>query len=273
MDYKKLCRKYLRSIKSEKVSSSEIAEYHQMVREEIAYLIDSGERDRLSSALTLGIGVHLEEVGKQMILDGNVQGWKLLEQELIWFAKSIMEERQDISLDARNFGGVIGMAMYWQYWDLAEGVAAAAQRTFQAYPERFHNQKTIHVFVAALYYRYINGKLPDFFSILPQDHLYQNLMSNWHDINHFTILLDQVCDFHVFSVHDDQKDKMVELLAFDFIPFDLHAIGILRDKEGLPMPTISHPLMESALGKIPTQRPGYDSGQDELLQLLLRQQR
>ena len=273
MNYNKFLKKETDKLKKDPLPEEDIQEYKAMVVDEINSKVASNERKGLAESLGLAIGVHLDTNAKHRILNGDNSAWVLIEQQTYWMAHIIEKVPGSIHMDSRNYGGILGMSMLWGYDDLAALIAADAERAFQKDREKFERAQAIHVFMASLYRKYKDGTIPEYFSILPPDHIYQRLIASWQDEAAYAKLMPEVCDYHLYSAYDDGKNKMLEILTFDLIPFDIRTIELVRKKEGLPTPAIDHPLLKTPLADIPAQRPGYDPASDEILQLVLKNEK
>lgn len=74
--------------------------------------------------------------------------------------------------------------------------------------------------------------------------VYNDVLAHWNDEVALGEALVRICDYHCENMDDDGGDWKPEFgeAPFDLIPWELLAIGRIRQLAGLVMPTISHPL-------------------------------
>lgn len=59
------------------------------------------------------------------------------------------------------------------------------------------------------------------------------------------------CDYHLAQSVDAQEHRQFVWAPYDLFPVDILAIARVREKQGLPMPEVDHPLMQTPLAKPP----------------------
>ncbi|EHS57789.1 hypothetical protein [Paenibacillus sp. Aloe-11] len=275
MDYSMYIKYFNRAIKEYKetiIPQEEIEEILLDVKEDIDEKIMDKERNELALALGYLIGVHLEQNAKNKIFNGEAEAWKLIEKQIIWLTQIIKSVPNSGRVSAWQLGGLIGLSVLWNYEDIAELTYEYANKLFAKDLEFYAENKTHHVFMTCLYHKWKTGQMPPLFDILPEDHVYQRLLKHWNDSEKLEELLYEVCDFHIYSASDTPK-KSKEILSFVHIPYDIYCIQMIREQEGLETPSIKHPLLQTALGHIPKERPGYDVDADEILQYVLQHEK
>ena len=74
--------------------------------------------------------------------------------------------------------------------------------------------------------------------------VYTEVLTYWNDDVSLGDALVRICDYHCENMDDDGEDWKPEFgeAPFDLIPWELLAIGRIRQLAGLVMPAISHPL-------------------------------
>jgi hypothetical protein len=273
MDHSAFFKKELNKIVKEDFPEDEISESLELVVEEINIRLDDKDYKNLSEALDTSIGYHFDDNAKNKIMKGDTSGWHLIERETYWLAHMITHVKDAYSSNDRMYGGTLGMCLLWGYDKEAAAVAAVAEKTFSGNKVFYSTERFIHVFMAALSKKAITGSWPAFTDLIPKDHIYQRLIAAWNDESAFAQLMLEACDYHIYSIYDDGGNKANEILAFEFIPFDIRSIEFVRAKEGLPNAQIDHPLMQTPLAAIPAERPGYDPAGDEILQLVIKHEK
>lgn len=95
--------------------------------------------------------------------------------------------------------------------------------------------------------------------------LYEDLLNAWESEQRFAKTLLAACDYHIEQAFDDsQKDTQDFFYAlYDLFPLEILAIRRIRRDQGLPMPQLDHPLMQTKLADPPESMPKID---DALLQ-------
>ena len=270
--YWKYFDRAIKEYKKRVISDEEVKEIRDARLNEMKDFIQKNERNRLAERLGLLIGVHLEMNAKHRILNGEPSGWILLEQQLFWLNQMIKSNPSSGDVSAREIGGLIGLSLLWGYEDIADLTYKYATNMFMKDRDFYAENKTHHVFMTCLYHKWKTGEMPELFTILPEDHVYQKLMRSWNDANHFGEYLYELCDFHIYSL-SDTPHKLSEILSFDCIPYDYYCIQLIREKEGLATPNIEHPLLQTPLAAIPKDKPGYKLDEDEILQFVIQNEK
>ncbi|MEZ2661042.1 hypothetical protein ACBP89_23910 [Aneurinibacillus aneurinilyticus] len=270
--YWKYFDRAIKEYKKRVVSDEEVKEILDDRMKEMKDLIQKNERNCLTDCLGILIGVDLEMNAKNRILNGEPLAWILLEQQLFWLNQMIKSNPSRRNVSDREIGGLIGLSLLWGYEEIAELTYKYATNMFMKDRDFYSENKTHHVFMTCLYYKWKTGEMPDLFNILPDDHVYQKLMRSWNDTNNFGEHLYELCDFHIYSL-SDTPHKLSEILSFDCIPYDYYCIRLIREKEGLATPNIEHPLLQTPLAEIPKDKPGYKLDEDEVLQFVIQNEK
>jgi len=270
--YWKYFNRAIKEYKKRVISDEEVKEILDDRMKEMKDLIQKNERNCLAESLGLLIGVHLEMNAKNRILNGEPSAWILLEQQLFWLNQMIKSNPSERNVSDREIGGLIGLSLLWGYEEIAALTYKYSTNMFTKDRDFYSENKTHHVFMTCLYHYWKTGEMPELFNILPEDHVYQKIMSSWNDTNNFGEHLYELCDFHIYSL-SDTPDKSSEILSFDCIPYDYYCIQLIREKEGLATPSIEHPLLQTPLAEIPKDKPGYQLDEDEILQFVIQNEK
>lgn len=270
--YWKYFNRSIKEYKKRVVSDEEVKEILDDRMKEMKDLIEKNERNRLADRLKILIGVHLEMNAKNRILNGESSGWILLEQQLFWLNQMIKSNPGRRNVSDRQIGGLIGLSLLWGYEEIAELTYKYATNMFMKNRDFYSENNTHHVFMTCLYHKWQTGEMPELFNILPENHVYQKVMNSWNDTNNFGNHLNELCDFHIYSL-SDTPDKTSEILSFDCIPYDYYCIKLMREKEGLATPNLEHPLLQTLLAEIPKEKPGYILNEDEILQFVIQNEK
>ncbi|MGE7953518.1 hypothetical protein [Lysinibacillus xylanilyticus] len=270
--YWKYFNRVMKDYKKRVILDEEVKEILDDRMKEMKDLIQKNERNCLAESLGLLISVHLEMNAKNRILNGEPSAWILLEQQLFWLNQMIKSNPSERNVSDREIGGLIGLSLLWGYEEIAALTYKYSTNMFTKDRDFYSENKTHHVFMTCLYHYWKTGEMPELFNILPEDHVYQKLMSGWNDTNNFGEHLYELCDFHIYSL-SDTPDKSSEILSFDCIPYDYYCIQLIREKEGLATPSIEHPLLQTPLAEIPKDKPGYKLEEDEILQFVIQNEK
>lgn len=103
--------------------------------------------------------------------------------------------------------------------------------------------------------------------------VYDDILNAWDDIDRLESALIRACDYHWEETQD--MDDLGHVGAFSWTPYnifpvEIHAIRRVREDQGLPMPTIDHPLMQTMLAHPPARMPEVH---DEVLDQIIRRAR
>ncbi len=117
-------------------------------------------------------------------------------------------------------------------------------------PEYFWNKRQFEPFVYKLYATFGTDRLNP---LLVKDDfgLYSEVFTNWQHPEKLAETLSLLCDYHCKNMFDNGGLWKPEFAfpPFELVPFEILAIYKLRDRLGLPTPSIKHPLMETGLAK------------------------
>lgn len=92
--------------------------------------------------------------------------------------------------------------------------------------------------------------------------VYQRCFDHWNDDGLADALKD-ICDYHFKSnVDKGGLEDPFSWSPYQFLPVEIFAIKRVRELQGLTMPTVDHPLMQTPLAAPPDPMPTY---QDEVL--------
>lgn len=271
MNLLKYFDKKINSLRSEPISNEEMKEFVAIVWEDINYRIAEKDVKGIAAVLALAAGPRLDAHGRNLILNGNDSGWRLIEQNAYCQGYMFQSQlKQGFHINSKSIAGILAMCVNWRYDNFAQACLKFGLKEFTDNPDRFKDQQQIQVFVAALAHRYYFNDFPEYTQLLPQDHVYQRVINAWDDEELLSSLFPEVCDAHIYATYDDGKRKTTDNFCFDFIPFDLQLLKLLRNKEKRPVPVIDHPLLKTLLADIPLERQDYDPVNDQILQAVLK---
>ena len=86
---------------------------------------------------------------------------------------------------------------------------------------------------------------------------YVEVFARWDHDEAFAQAIQAICDFHVEQSVDRGDESIGEFSRYPFniVPFEIFAIRNVRRREGLSMPTVSHPLLSPPFGDVPSDVP------------------
>lgn len=96
------------------------------------------------------------------------------------------------------------------------------------------------------------------------DGVYARVAEAWNS-EAFGEALDAACEYHLEQAMDEQSVRN-DFRAYSIAPVELVAIRLVREREGLRMPEVSHPLAHTPLAQMPIGPTGYDPTSDPWVQ-------
>jgi len=204
---------------------------------------------------------YLSNLGAYHVLnDETEKGWQELEQQ---FYLEALTTYAIGAQTAKSCGDLLLASIAFGNDELAQWMSGLLQtRLAQGITESNWDKRSVPCFAAWLFGRWSkNGDTPTVTGV------YQPVVAAWADEAALAEALDAACEFHVAQVLD--HDLGVELLSFRAAPFELAAVRAVRQREGLAMPTVGHPLANSTLANIPLGPTGYDPASDSWVQLAM----
>jgi hypothetical protein len=104
----------------------------------------------------------------------------------------------------------------------------------------------------------------------PTLHVYQDVLENWAspDLSIVSELLDKSCQYHMREIHRESG-----YAEFYFVPYEMFAVDVLvwlneRQKHGLEMPELIHPLFRFGCNQLPIQSPELTTEQNIVLGMI-----
>lgn len=274
MEHKKLIsafKKEINKIKKETISEDTISEWYDLIKEGIQKDRKDGYQATIARNLTIGIGVHAGEYPKQLILNGEKEGWKYITRFLLW-QEHILEKLFDYKeVSSRTIGCIIGLSAIWGMNDLAKRSRDYFQLLFESNKEKYAQKETHHLFMALLFDLHKTENInQELYAILPEQNGYKRLLDNWYTADEKLLgnLLFEICDFHIYSSLD-LKNKFSEILSMNYIPYEVRLIEKIRQNQGVIPFQIEHPLLETQLANIPEYKYEWDLSKDEVYQYLV----
>ncbi|MED0742099.1 hypothetical protein P4S87_15840, partial [Aneurinibacillus aneurinilyticus] len=152
--YWKYFDRAIKEYKKRVVSDEEVKEILDDRMKEMKDLIQKNERNCLTDCLGILIGIDLEMNAKNRILNGEPLAWILLEQQLFWLNQMIKSNPSRRNVSDREIGGLIGLSLLWGYEDIAELTYKYATNMFMKDRDFYSENKTHHVFMTCLYYKW-----------------------------------------------------------------------------------------------------------------------
>ncbi|ARS42232.1 hypothetical protein CA265_22255 [Sphingobacteriaceae bacterium GW460-11-11-14-LB5] len=278
MGHEKLIQKFKKQIKDLKTEAFTEASLKKVFDDIIRYIdedVKDKAFDRLASNLTMGLGVHAGDYPKHLILNGDKDGWKYITRYLLWQDHILYKLFNYKEVSSRSVGCIIALATIWKMEKLAQLSRDYFQLLFNQDKKSYTHDETHHLFVATLFDLYSTKSInQDFYDTLPKEHVYKKFLDHWNTENLevlATIIFD-ICDMHIYSALD-LKDKFSEILSLDLIPYEIRLIQVLREQNGLAMPKVSHPLLETPLAEIPAEKPEWDLSKDQVFQYLISKEK
>nr|WP_314562027.1 hypothetical protein [uncultured Capnocytophaga sp.] len=235
-----------------------------------------------ASCLRSSIGVHLDILPKHLLLNGDKEAWIYFTKNLLWQEKIITElfnlpqippRYSVIAPSSKSLGGLLALSTIWGKEEMSSIFRKYINLYFNDYKDSYKNTELHHLFVFTLYDLLKTKQLnEDFLTILPENTIYKTFLSIWDttDLEFLSKVLYEVCNQHIFSTMHTPT-KFSEIFNFAFIPYEIKLIELLRKQKQLETPIINHPLLKTPLAQIPLEVPFWEVQQDEVLNMLNKQ--
>ncbi|MGG5508299.1 MULTISPECIES: hypothetical protein [unclassified Myroides] len=274
MEHEVLAKKFKQEIKEvlkRDLSEDVLNRTFTSIKTRIDKDIKEGYFNSMCSTLAFGIGIHGGDYPKQLILNGDTEGWKYITRYLLWSQHIIEKRNKWFDVSNRNMGSILAFSQLWEMAELKPIIRAYFQEYYEEEKEKYKKKESHHLFVALVFDLLEDGSYEEaMFQFLPTGSVYQTFLENWNTTDDalYQKLIFDLCDAHIYSCLD-VKNKMTEILSHDLIPYDIKLIEKLRTKQGLSAPKVAHPLLETALYDIPKEMIPWNLAEDEVYQYLL----
>jgi hypothetical protein len=96
--------------------------------------------------------------------------------------------------------------------------------------------------------------------------VYEGIFESWSKPKELAKAVAAACEHHLEGI--GQGDNIGEFERIPLVPVEIAALRPVRAKEGLELPDVDHPLLQTPLAKIPSKRT-YDRAKDERLERFL----
>jgi hypothetical protein len=228
------------------------------------------KNDTTRAALVLGLGFAnwYGQCGVRAVLDGEKEGWADIDRtcHYLWL-RALTVHR---SMQASEAASVLATAVVLDEDAMAESLATRLirsmddQKLFQVWEE-----SAFATFMVKLWGLYRGLDIDVARPKIAPLRVYQAILDAWHDDAALASAVSAACDYHLEQTME--KSPYPEFFCFPFMlfPADILVIGAVRQKLGLSMPEVSHPLLDTPLAKVPPpgERPrmGADPLFDEVL--------
>lgn len=206
-----------------------------------------------------------------LLISNNEQGWGHAQRcyrYLCWSRRSYLaylDRKHFKSLDINEFALLLAHAIAIRDDSFADYLGRRLTASYIAGDEQFTEWEFMpfEPFMVTLYARWRNVDLSAAKTKMRDLDVYQTLLDRWHELDAFKNALEEACEYHVLHSDDTHVEvgEFHTALYMEF-PVELLAIKRIREDEGLPMPEIEHPLMQTMLARLPDRMPAVE---DELL--------
>lgn len=277
MEHRKLIKafnKEIRTLQKKTVSEEELKGWYTLIKESIQDDIKDGYKETIARNLTLGIGVHGGDYPKNLILNGEQEGWKYVTRFLYWEEHILRRLFDYKEVSSRTIGCIIGLALLWDMKELAQLARDYFQMIFEKDAQRYALKETHHLFMALLHDLFITEQInQELYPVLPEQHVYRRLLDHWSTTDEALLrgLMGEICDYHIYSSLD-LTNKFAEILCLNYIPYEVRLIQKMRQAEGLNNVSVDHPLLTTPLAQIPESKVEWDLASDEVYQFVLRRE-
>jgi len=189
--------------------------------------------------------------GSRRVLDGDAQGWADLDIVLHY-------EWWDARIEASNTllawaATTLAHALVFGEERMAGWLAARMIRGLEDKTFGSWENHPFAVFTLELWHRFSGAPRPDLDRPgIARLGVYRAILDTWQDGTGLVTALMNACDYHLDqTVYSDEVYKEFDRVPYELFPVDILAIAAVRAKQGLPMPELDHPLMQTPLAKPP----------------------
>lgn len=234
-----------------------------------------GYEKALKNRTVVGAGVWacLESLGQfyydlrgcKRVAEGNfIDGWRDIERSTYYGAMrlSILEPKLLQSYTGECAGRLLGHSVLLEWWDIAERMARIVVDNSKAWPCALFQSFAVEMW---------RRLRPDATMTGPSAPLgvYQKILDAWTDEAHLAEALLEAIEYHLqnTTMFEDSDNAFTDV--WELAPLEIELIRKVRTAEGLSMPAIEHPLLDTPFAQIPGPPSRYRPEDDSLVQQAL----
>ncbi|TKD03380.1 hypothetical protein [Polyangium fumosum] len=206
------------------------------------------------------------------VLNGRVESWAHLDRVLQynWWDTRIDPGGTHV-LDAAH---TLAHALVFGEERMAAWLAARMIRSIDDKAFGSWDLSPFAVFMLELWHRYAGTPRPELDRQgIARIGVYRSVLDTWNDGQGFVTALLNACDYHLDEAVYSDANKEFLTSPYDLFPVDILAIAAVRAKQGLPMPELDHPLMQTPLAKLPPNNTRPRMPPDPLLEAVIEKAR
>jgi hypothetical protein len=218
--------------------------------------------------------------GTRLVLEGDESGWLLVQRSFwytVWSARILLAKldmRKAEKLAAHSIVFPLVHALGNREDSFALWLGSRLVEALERRDKRIYGWHSAPFWVMApalfdLWQGTGAGGVLSKFSLRPP---YAALIENWTRPERFLDALIVACRYHVEQAFDDNADEPRDFFQplYNIFPIEMLAIKRIRQEQGLPMPEIDHPLMQTPLANPPEVMPKVE---DPLLDAVIAKAR
>jgi hypothetical protein len=211
---------------------------------------------------------------KKLLFQRNADCWKYFERSAVFWTFS---HTNDEWLD--HMKGMFDYALFVERDDLLARLIQKTQDylSLDVYEDIDHQQQQVYPstqFIHFLVEKWL-GANPVKESVLQYGAgygIYQQIIDHWGDLSHLPPdYWNELCEYHLNGLGlQGTGYKYEEFLAEGLVPMELQNLLKVRNKQGLDLPRINHPLFNTPMAAKPVLPTGYSESTDAEFQLVWR---
>lgn len=214
--------------------------------------------------------------GELHLLQGNRDGWVQIQRSYLYYVWSrriylaYLDKGRFKSMNVGDVALLLMHAIAIRDDSFADFIGQRLMKSFQNNDKKFKNWDLapFEPFALQVYAIWRRKSLDSSITKCAVSDIYSNLLKNWEDDKEFGKSLSQACDYHLQRTDDSNDEGFPEFMSrpYDWFPVEILAIARIREDQGRSTPSITHPLMQTELAKLPG---SILTPQDELLRKVI----
>jgi hypothetical protein len=203
--------------------------------------------------------------GCKRVAEGDaVDGWHDIERSTYYVAMRLPflspQERQ--SYDGRCAGRLLGHSALLEWWDIAQRMARIVVENAEAWPCAFFQSFAVEMWRRLRNDATVTGP-PTPLGV------YQQILDAWTDEEQLGEALLEGIEYHLQNTTMFENSDEAFSDVWQLAPLEIALIRKARVAEGLSMPAIEHPLLDTPFAEIPGAPSRYRPEDDPLAQQAL----
>jgi len=223
------------------------------------------------------LGLWHARAGARRVLGGDLGGWGCIEEARQCYLWGIRLRHWSL---LHQWTHALAHAIATEDWDVAQWLAAAMHHGHARWSVNSHPEHPMAGWIVGWETSpYANFLLQLWDVRMGREPVsvkgsgpgpYRRILDAWHRDADLAVAIENACDYHLEQTTDAGDDDKEFLDGpYDICPIEVSAIESVRRALGLTMPSINHPLMQTALAHLPLRQPSHSTPTEPLLGTLV----